>query len=130
MTDGADWGRPRNPGSLRLLVLFGGCLIGCSAEPDSSDHRVDADQDCFYADEDCDDTNASVFPDAPDVWYDGVDSDCAGNDDFDADGDGVRSPAGGGSDWATMPQSATVQAARSPMTKSLHSKWPGCSNKP
>ena len=28
-----------------------------------------------------------------DVWYDGVDQDCAGNDDFDQDGDGYRSGA-------------------------------------
>ena len=98
MNDGADGRRPRNPGRHRLLMLFGGCLISCAAESDATSPRVDADQDCFYADEDCDDTNASVYPDAPDVWYDGVDSDCAGNDDFDADGDGVRSPAGGGSD--------------------------------
>ncbi len=38
--------------------------------------------------DDCDDTDADVFPDAPDAWYDGVDSDCAGDDDFDQDGDG------------------------------------------
>ncbi len=38
--------------------------------------------------DDCDDTDEDVFPDAPDAWYDGVDSDCAGDDDFDQDGDG------------------------------------------
>ena len=28
------------------------------------------------------------FPGAPDEWYDGFDTDCAGNDDYDQDGDG------------------------------------------
>ena len=28
------------------------------------------------------------FPGAPDAWYDGFDTDCAGNDDYDKDGDG------------------------------------------
>jgi hypothetical protein len=39
---------------------------------------------------DCDDSDADAFPGALDAWYDGLDSDCAGNDDFDADGDGAR----------------------------------------
>lgn len=41
-------------------------------------------------DGDCDDTNPGVFPGAPDAWYDGVDADCDGADDFDADGDGYE----------------------------------------
>jgi len=36
---------------------------------------------------DCDDTNAEIRPDAPEVWYDDVDQDCDGDDD-DQDGDG------------------------------------------
>ena len=39
---------------------------------------------------DCNDLNRQVYPGAPDdVWYDGVDTDCDGADDYDADGDGV-----------------------------------------
>ena len=34
-----------------------------------------------------------MYPGAPDEWYDGMDSDCAGNDDYDKDGDGSRSLA-------------------------------------
>ncbi len=48
---------------------------------------------------DCQDNNPAMFPGAPDAWYDGVDSDCAGGDDFDADADGWRSlEYGAGSD--------------------------------
>ena len=39
-------------------------------------------------DDDCDDGDPMVYPGAADTWYDGVDSDCAGDSDFDADGDG------------------------------------------
>jgi hypothetical protein len=34
---------------------------------------------------------AAVHPGATDAWYDGIDQDCAGDDDFDADGDGSAS---------------------------------------
>ena len=54
--------------------------------------------------DDCNDNNPSVYPGAIDEWYDGIDSDCAGNDDFDQDGDGYQTyvrnedPASGGGD--------------------------------
>ena len=31
---------------------------------------------------------AEIYPGAPDAWYDGLDNDCGGEDDFDQDGDG------------------------------------------
>ena len=48
--------------------------------------------------DDCDDTDSSIFPGAQEIWYDGVDQDCNGQDDFDADQDGYAGPQGGGSD--------------------------------
>lgn len=48
--------------------------------------------------EDCDDTDASVSPAAPEVAYDGVDQDCSGADLTDVDGDGYDSTAVGGRD--------------------------------
>ena len=48
--------------------------------------------------EDCDDLEASVNPDAEEVFYDGVDSDCDGGTDFDSDGDGYEAEAYGGTD--------------------------------
>lgn len=47
---------------------------------------------------DCDDLDEAVFPGAEEVFYDGVDADCDGADDFDADGDGHASDAFGGDD--------------------------------
>jgi hypothetical protein len=38
---------------------------------------------------DCDDLNEAVNPRAEERWYDGVDQNCDGADDFDQDGDGV-----------------------------------------
>lgn len=75
-------------------VWYDGVDQDCDAR---SDH--DADQDGHEADQDgheaeaaggldCDDTDATVSPDAAEVWYDGVDQDCNGASDQDADGDG------------------------------------------
>ena len=47
---------------------------------------------------DCDDTDPALSPGNADTWYDGFDSDCAGNDDFDQDGDGQQSDDYGGDD--------------------------------
>jgi hypothetical protein len=50
--------------------------------------EADEDGDGFSAAEDCDDNDPNIYPEAEDVWYDATDSDCAGNDDYDQDGDG------------------------------------------
>ena len=41
--------------------------------------------------EDCDDFDGAVNPGVDEVWYDGVDQNCDGGDDFDQDGDGFQS---------------------------------------
>ncbi len=41
---------------------------------------------------DCNDKDAAVAPGADEVWYDGIDGDCNGGSDDDADLDGVPSP--------------------------------------
>jgi hypothetical protein len=43
---------------------------------------------------DCDDTDADVNPDAPEIWYDGTDADCSGGSDDDQDGDGFDGNGG------------------------------------
>ncbi|MES2638884.1 MAG: putative metal-binding motif-containing protein [Myxococcota bacterium] len=85
-----------------------------AAHPDAADTAYDGlDQDCagdddfdqdldgFQTDayrdgggsfgDDCDDTLATTNPAATESWYDGVDADCAGDDDFDQDHDSYAS---------------------------------------
>ncbi|GDX82264.1 hypothetical protein LBMAG42_40750 [Deltaproteobacteria bacterium] len=49
-------------------------------------------------DTDCDDTDATVYPGAAEVAYDGIDQDCNGDDVLDADGDGADASYAGGTD--------------------------------
>jgi hypothetical protein len=59
----------------------------------------DADGDGFTErDGDCDDDHAEAYPGGTEVWYDGIDGDCDGGDDYDADGDGHASTSAGGLD--------------------------------
>ncbi len=47
---------------------------------------------------DCDDNNAAIVPTATEIWHDGVDQDCNGLSDDDADGDGIDDASYGGTD--------------------------------
>jgi hypothetical protein len=57
------------------------------------DVQIDADGDGYGSIEtgggDCDDADLSVSPGADEIWYDGIDQNCDGADDYDQDGDGV-----------------------------------------
>ncbi len=73
--------------SLAFFTLL--AAAGCPGDNDTgAGSGTDADGDGASLPDDCNDHDADVFPGADDAWYDGVDSDCADNDDFDADGDG------------------------------------------
>ena len=52
---------------------------------------VDADTDGFNICDDCNDADDTIQPASEDEWFDGIDSDCAGNSDYDVDGDGYDS---------------------------------------
>ena len=60
--------------------------------------------------DDCNDGEDDVSPSDSDTWYDGVDSDCGEDDDFDADGDGQASSDEAGS-YGTTYQSYTSTAS-------------------
>jgi hypothetical protein len=47
---------------------------------------------------DCDDSDSSAWPGAPEQWYDGADQACDGGDDYDQDGDTFVALVGGGDD--------------------------------
>src|SRR5688500_3327702 len=95
---------------LRTVILLL-TAIGCGADPDDvavvhtdvpldtgapyvppAPDAVDLDDDGSLSTEDCDDGDPTIYPDADDVWYDGIDQDSDGNDD-DQDEDGVAFPA-------------------------------------
>ncbi|MBN2799020.1 MAG: hypothetical protein JXX28_07715 [Deltaproteobacteria bacterium] len=83
--------RPHN------LLLLGLALTGCRLQGPPAPSAVDADADGFSAEQDCDDTDPTVFPGAEERCN-GVDDDCSGEVDdapvdgstwyADADGDG------------------------------------------
>lgn len=71
------------------VALFGGVIL--DSDGDGYD-RPEAGGD------DCDDSDDDIHPGATEKFYDGVDQDCAGDDDFDQDLDGFQTDAHGGTD--------------------------------
>ena len=93
----APYGRDGAVGDLVLTSDVGTTLVALTASTDP-DADGDGHEHAQLGGDDCDDTDASVHPDADEVWYDDVDQDCAGGNDFDADGDGYDSDEHGGLD--------------------------------
>ncbi len=91
-----------------------------SADPDGSAPDIgafggpnawvlpDGDEDGYVYGRDCDDTDPNVFETADDVWYDGLDTDCQEDNDYDQDRDGYAAAEFGGLDCDD------TDAARSP----------------
>jgi hypothetical protein len=87
-------------------AVFGGRLIISQLDDTEllsadvvAEVQADNDADGYGADRhggpDCDDDDAAVHPGGEDVWYDGVDGDCDGRSDYDADDDGWDLPHDG-----------------------------------
>ncbi len=71
---------------------------GTPGAPHGTCVGTDADDDGYPNDIDCIDTDPLINPGIAEIWYDGIDSDCSGGSDFDADGDGYDSLDWGGTD--------------------------------
>ena len=73
--------------------------LGTPGEANSLCPNFDHDGDTYAtSDGDCDDEDPTIFPGAEDFWYDGIDQDCDGASDYDADADGFDSDLYGGTD--------------------------------
>ena len=93
---GDDVGAP--PTDQRGLPRVGLTDIG-AVEFQDADADGDGFDDVAAGGADCDDTDPTIFPGAPEVADDGIDQDCDGSDLMaDADGDGFDSIAAGGTD--------------------------------
>jgi len=64
------------------------CTDDCDDTDAALNPGADADADGYSTCDDCDDADAAVNPGATETWYDGIDSDCDGWNDFDQDMDG------------------------------------------
>jgi large repetitive protein len=80
------------------------CLWYADGDGDGFGDPASPSPDCSFiagyvaAAGDCDDTNATILPTATEIWYDGVDQNCDGLSDQDADADGIDDAGHGGSD--------------------------------
>jgi len=68
----------------------GGCNFSIDLTGDKDD---DGYSDGWFSNEDCDDDDPTIHPDAPDSWGDGVDQNCDGVDGVDEDDDGYAGNA-------------------------------------
>ncbi|MBO87582.1 MAG: hypothetical protein CL927_19705 [Deltaproteobacteria bacterium] len=107
------------PESIRALLIDTG-IAGSGPDPigpfpdiAAAIQTFDADLDGYaspdWGGEDCDDLESTVNPGAEEIWYDGIDSDCAGDDDLDQDADGWQAASQGGEDCDDTDPSITPE---------------------
>ena len=79
--------------SLLTHITLATALSACTwiSDADYTKELVNVDEDgdgVTIAEGDCNDQMPNVSPLLEEVWYDGIDGDCAGDNDFDKDKDG------------------------------------------
>jgi hypothetical protein len=76
-----------------VILLMLACTFVTPAERQAALDARDEDQDGYPrggdGELDCDDEDPDIHPGADDAWYDGIDSNCDGANDWDQDGDGA-----------------------------------------
>ena len=85
---------------------YTGALTFTSDDPDeatvvvalSGSAELDSDGDTYVDSEDCDPADPEINPSATEVYYDGIDTNCDGLSDYDADADGYDSTDYAGND--------------------------------
>ncbi|PLX08038.1 MAG: hypothetical protein C0596_08375, partial [Marinilabiliales bacterium] len=72
---------------------------------------------------DCDDTEASVYPGASEIWYDGIDQNCDGLNDYDQDLDGFIALGFEGNEGGTAPNTGDCDDTDSEINPDATETW-------
>ena len=117
-------GSTDGPDSLDALTLYTDADGDSYGDPSTAQLLCAATSTTVADNTDCDDTNRNINPGVSEAWYDGVDADCSGGSDYDADGDGYEAESWGldcddtdasrfpgGNTWQVPGDFSTIQAA-------------------
>jgi hypothetical protein len=84
--------------AINASTWYGDGDLDGHGDPEAEVVTCDQPDNTVTSADDCDDADANAYPGATEVWYNGVDEDCNGGNDYDQDGDGVDSDQWGGTD--------------------------------
>ena len=96
---------------LVLILTLGACAPKNMATDNDGDGYTSLTGDCWdnpSGPSGSDLSGADIHPDAEEIWYDGIDQNCDGLDDFDADGDGFVADAHVGLETRTLSDSGAL----------------------